>query len=120
FKGRGDDFLFALGDFGGLLASATASTTSAALLGLRELTFIGLGLNEHHVGVRFGVGVFSGGVETHQVAWNQLEIFESQRRGAVSLFCALMGEQVYGGLGPAVDGIMQCHATEPVFVRGFG
>src|SRR5581483_1093661 len=63
--GLGDDLLFALRDLRLLIAaSASAPAASAAhLLRLREFTLEGVGLDEDHVGVGFGVGILGGGVD---------------------------------------------------------
>ena len=87
FEGGGDDFLLPLRDLRGLIASAPASTAASAarLLRLRKLALKRVGLDEHHVGVGFGVGVLGGGVDAHQIARNQLEILQRKRGRAVGL-----------------------------------
>ena len=88
FERGGDDFLLALRDLRGLIAlPAAASTTApATLLRLRKLALERVGLDEHHVGVGFGVGVLGGGVDADQIAGNQLEILQRERGRAVGLF----------------------------------
>ena len=118
-----DDFLLPLGDLRGLIPLATAtaaSSTTAGLLRLRKLALKRVGLDEHHVGAGFGVGVLSGGVDADQIARNQFEIFEREGGGAVGLLYAFLREQIDDGFGAAVDGIMQRGAREAVIARGFG
>ncbi len=121
FEGGGDDLLLALRDLRGLIASAPASAASTArLLRLRKLALKRVGLDEHHVGVGFGVGVLGGGVDADQIARNQLEILQRKRGRAVGLFFALLLEQIHRGLGAAVDRIMQRDTVEAVLVGGLG
>ena len=91
FEGGGNDFLLALRDLGRRIAPASTTSASAATahLRLRKLALKRVGLDEHHVGVGFGVGVLGGGVDAHQVARNELEIFERKRGGTVGLLFAL-------------------------------
>ena len=119
-EGAGDDLLLALRDLRGLIAPASAaSATTPALLRLREVPLIRVGLDEHHIGMGFGVGVLGGGVDAHQIAGNQLEILKRKRGRAVGLSCALLLEQVHRFLWRAVDRIMQRDAVEAVIAVGF-
>ena len=78
FEGGGYDLLLPLRDLLGLIALAAAAT-AARLLRLRKLALKRLGLDEHHIGVGFGVGVLGGGVDANQIARNQLEILQRER-----------------------------------------
>ena len=109
--GCGDDFLFALGDVVLIAAhaAATAATSAARCLRLREFALERIGLDEGNVGARFGVRVLGRGVEADDVAGHQLEIFEGKNGGAVGLLRALLLEQIDRLLGPAVHRIVQRH-----------
>ena len=77
--GFGDDFLFALGDVVLIAHAAAPATTSAArLLRLREFALERIGLDEEHVGARFGVRVLGRGVDADDVAGHHLEIFQGK------------------------------------------
>ena len=121
FEGGGYDFLLPLRDLRGLIAAATTAAAPAArLLRLRKLALKRVGLDEHHIGVGFGVGVLGGGVDANQIARNELEILQRERGRAVGLLFALLLEQIHGSLGAAVDRIMQRDAVEAVLVGGLG
>ena len=57
--------------FWSFIAAATAATPAARCLRLRELALEGIGLDEEHVGARFGAGILRRGVEAHDVARHQ-------------------------------------------------
>ncbi len=68
FESLGDDLLFALGDFGGRIATTTAPSSAARGLRLRKLALKRVRLDEHHVGVGFRAAILGGSVDAHQIA----------------------------------------------------
>ena len=99
--------------------AASASTTSATLLRLRVFALERVGLDENHVGVGFGIGILSGGIDADQVAGNELEFLKRKGRGSIGLPGVFLREEVGYLLGAAVDGVMQREAFERVFVGCF-
>ena len=117
--GCGDDFLFALGNVGLIAMAASAAASPARrLLGLREFPLERIGLDEEHVGARFGARVLGRGVDADEIAGHQLEILEGQRGGAVGLLFAGPLEQADGLFGAAVDRIMKAEIVQAEFILG--
>ena len=122
FEGGRDDFFLALRDLRRVIAlpSSAASTTAAARLRLRKFALERVGLNEHHVGVRFRVGVLGRGVDADQIARQQFEILQRQSGRSAGFLLALLRKQIHRLLRASVDRIMQLHAAEPVIAAGLG
>src|SRR5258708_30069003 len=99
---------------------APAAAAAPRLLRLRKLALKRVGLDEQHIGVGFSVGVLGGGVDTNQIARNELEILQRERGRAVDLFFALLLEQIDRSLGASVDRIIQRDTAETILAGGLG
>ena len=119
--GCGDQLFFALGYIGlvvALSATATAAASTAALLRLGELALKGIDLDEADVGARLAVTVLRGGVDAHQIAGHQLEIFQRQHVRTIGILLARCLQQVHIVVRPAVDRIVKVHIFEAKLIGG--
>ena len=123
FEGGGYDFLLPLRDLRGLIAlppppppppppPACCDCENSRSNGSAWMNIMSVWAS--------ALRVLGGRVDAHQIAGNQLEIFQRNRGRTVGFFRALLLQQIHGGFGAAVDRIMQRDALEAVFVGGLG
>ena len=117
-KGRGDNFLLALGDLV-IVLLLPAAATAALLLRLRIFLFERLRFNESHVGLSGAERILCRGIDADQIARHQLEVFQRDHSFARRFLDAFLVEQGNYLFLASIHGVVEIHAVQAEIVFRF-